>query len=35
MGVPGSAIGLITPIAPTLSAAASAISAISQSADGR
>jgi len=35
MGVLGSAIGLITPIAPTLSAAASAISAISQSAGGR
>src|SRR5580704_8689367 len=32
MGVLGSAIGLITPIAPTLSAAASAISASSQSA---
>ena len=32
MGVPGGAIGLITPIAPTLSATVSAISASSQSA---
>ena len=35
MGVLGSAIGLITAIAPTLSAAASAISAGSQSAARR